>query len=293
MADSDAVKYSYLVLIMNKLHHLFSYLVIFGLPLLITSAFAESRTYTVGVVPQFAPLRTAEIWQPILEEVSRSSGIHLQLKSSPSIPDFEQQCNAGGYDFAYMNPYHLIVTNQSQGYRPLLRDNGRQLHGIIVIKKDSDVQSVDQLNGKIIAFPSPNALGAALIPRAELHEKFNLDTRAIYVKSHSSVYLNVLLGKATAGGGVQKTLSQQPSEIRDQLRILYKTTEIAPHPLTVHPSVTQDVQNKISQAFLTLGSSEQGAKLLNKIPMKKIGPASLEDYDALKKMGLHKYYISQ
>ena len=248
-------------------------------------------SYTVGVVPQFETRRINEIWQPILKEVSRLSGVELELKTSSSIPVFETQFNQGKFDFAYMNPYHAIVANLKQGYQPILRDNGRNLYGIIVVRKDSPIQSVNELDGKTVAFPAPNALGAALLPRAEFARKFEINVNEIYVKSHSSVYLNVLLGRAAAGGGVQKTLSQQPEKIRNQLRILHKTTKVPPHPLTSHSRVNKNIQEKVKTAFLKLGDSEAGQNLLKKIPMKKIGPASMGNYDPLKKMGLNEFYI--
>jgi phosphonate transport system substrate-binding protein len=247
--------------------------------------------YSIGVVPQFEARRIAEIWQPILAEISQLSGVKLELKASPNIPAFEQQFTAGEFDFAYMNPYHAIIANKKPGYTPLLRDNGRSLFGIIVVKKDSPIQSVSELDGKTVAFPAPNALGAALLPRAEFDRKFKIKINELYVKSHSSVYLNVLLGKAEAGGGVQKTLSQQPAEVRDQLRVLYQTTKVAPHPLTAHPRIDAAIQDRVKTAFLQLGDSEKGQAMLKTIPMKQIGPASIDDYAPLKEMGLDQYYV--
>ena len=250
-------------------------------------------SYSVGVVPQFDARHITRVWQPILEEVSRLSGVTLELKTSSSIPEFEQQFASGAYDFAYMNPYHAILAHQKQGYEPVLRDTGRSLHGIIVVRKDSEFTSVSQLDGKTVAFPAPNALGASLIPRAEFANKFGIDIDEIYVKSHSSVYLNVLLGKAAAGGGVQKTLSQQPEDIREQLRVLYKTIGVAPHPLTVHTRVSKHTLDAVREAFLNLGSTDNGKSLLKKVPIKSIGIASMADYEPLRKMGLNAFYVAR
>lgn len=259
----------------------------------LANAVHAENSYSVGVVPQFEARRIAEIWQPILDEVSKQSGIRLRLKASSSIPVFEKQLSKGEFDFAYMNPYHAIVANKNKGYKPLLRDIGRRLFGIIVVKKDSTMQSISELDGKVVAFPAPNSLGAALIPRAEFARKFKIKVDEVYVQSHSSVYLNVLLSKVAAGGGVQKTLSQQPEKVRNQLRVLHRTVKVSPHPLAVHPRVPKIIQEKIKAAFLELGNSEQGKKLLEKIPMKKIGVANIHDYSSLKKMGLDKYYVSK
>ena len=251
----------------------------------------EEQYYSVGVVPQFESRRIAEIWMPVLEELEKISGLRLKLQASPSIPEFEKQFEAGMFDFAYMNPYHAIIANQLQGYIPLVRDSERQLYGIIVVRNDSPMQSVADLNGAIVAFPAPNALGAALIPRTEFARKHHIKIDEHYVKSHSSVYLNVILGKAAAGGGVQKTLSQQPEKIRKQLRVLYETTRVPPHPIAAHPRVSRVAKDKLRDAFVELGNNQSGKVLLSKIPIKKVGIASLGDYDSLRNMGLEDFYV--
>ena len=253
-------------------------------------AFAEYN-YTVGVVPQFDARRTQKVWIPILKRLEAETGLSFKLVGSPDIPAFEKDFTAGKYDFAYMNPYHMIVANDKQGYTPILRDIARKLYGIIVVKKDSPITSVEQLDGKNIALPAPNALGAALIPRTEFATKFKIKPDYKYVKSHTSVYLNVLLGQADAGGGVQKTFSQQKPKISDNLRVLYETTKVSPHPIAVHPRITPEVSQRVQDAFLKMATSKADMKLLQKIPMKKLGAAKLSDYEELREMGLEDFYV--
>lgn len=252
---------------------------------------STDRVIKVGVVPQFSAERINAIWEPILSSLSEQTGIKLQLDASTDIPSFEKRFNAGDFDLAYMNPYHAIVAHKEAGYEPILRDVGRTLYGILVVKKDSPLKTVEELDGKKIAFPAPNALGAALIPRTEFARKYNIDIEEMYVSSHSSVYLNVVLGLAQAGGGVQKTLQQQSEEIRSQLRIINQTAEVPPHPIVAHPRVPADVVEKISDAMLQLGETVAGREMLGKIPVKMIGKTALKDYDLLKEMGLEDFYV--
>jgi len=252
---------------------------------------AAEKVLRFGVVPQFDARRIQMIWQPILDSLEEQTGIHFELVGSPSIPEFEKQIMAGEFDLAYMNPYHLLKAHEAQGYSPLVRDVGRTLFGIIVVRKDSPVQDVKDLDGKTVAFPAPNALGAALIPRAEFVETHEIRIQPSYVKSHSSVYLNVVTGQAVAGGGVQKTLQSQPQNIRDALKVIYRTAQVAPHPVAAHPRLAEETRDRISQAFLQLVNMEDGSELLARIPMKKVGRASLDDYKPLKQLGLDKYYV--
>lgn len=258
----------------------------------VSSAAQSENVYSVGVVPQFEAKKLRKIWLPILDELEKLTGYQLKLKASPNINEFEKEFLAGEFDFAYMNPYHLLIANESQGYIPLIRDNGKKLFGILTVRKDSKIKSVRDLNNQLVAFPSPNALGASLQMRAELQDIFKINIKPLYVKTHDSVYLNVLLKQTAAGGGVQKTFNRQQKNIKDALKIIHKTTPVAAHPLAVHPRIKKNVYLKIKQAFLQLAVTEKGRKLIEKIPMRKAGPASLNDYSSLYKMNLKRFFVA-
>jgi len=255
------------------------------------TAQTEQKVYTIGIVPQFEIRHIRKIWNPILNEIKKKTGYKLKFVGSPTIPDFESEFSAGSFDFAYMNPYHALIANKKQGYIPLVRDNGRELQGILVVRKDSGIDSVKDLNGAKISFPAPNALGASLLMRADLRNQHKINFNPVYVKTHSSVYLNVIVKQTDAGGGVGKTLKQQKENIRGALKVIYRTPKVSPHPLSVHPRVPEKVKEDIKQAFLKLGESDAGKALLSKIPMKKVGDAKISDYTPLNKFNLDEFYV--
>jgi phosphonate transport system substrate-binding protein len=252
----------------------------------------QDGIYSFGVVPQFEQRKLFSIWHPILDELEHRTGLRFELVGSPKIPVFEQKCIEGAYDFAYMNPYHLLLAHDAQGYLPLVRDGSRMLNGILVVAKESPIQSVQELAGKRVAFPSPNALGASLLMRADLSRLFGVKVIPHYVQTHSSVYLHVALGLTDAGGGVISTLNAQSPEIRQKLRILYETRSITPHPISVHPRVPEADRKKVLQALLEMAQTKDGAALLARIPMHKAVAASLEDYTPMYNWGLDAFYVS-
>jgi len=255
---------------------------------------AESgKTYSFGVVPQFEAKKLRRIWIPVLKQLELKTGFKFKLIGAPTIPAFEKELLSGKFDFSYMNPFHLLISNESQGYLPLLRDHSKKLQGVLVVRKDSGIDSVKDLNNKTLAFPSPNALGASLQMRAELHDKFNLNITPVYVKTHDSVYLNVYLKQTAAGGGVGKTFNKQKDRLRNMLKTIYKTEPVSPHPIASHPRVPEQDRKIIADAFFDLANSESGQKLLSGIPIKKLGKASLTDYNPLKKMNLKRFFVSK
>ncbi len=271
------------------------YLLLFFCSCLVFSVegYADKPYYTFGVVPQFEARKLQAIWQPIFDYLNTHTPYQFVFKGSASIDNFEQTFLHGGFDFAYMNPYHLVMAHKEKGYLPLIRDIGRQLQGILVVRKDSNIRAVKQLAGKRIAFPSPNALGASLQMRQELQDIFGITVQPVYVKTHDSVYLNILLKSVFAGGGVQKTLHKQPQKYQDNLRIIHTTKAVPPHPVAVHPDVPKAVTNAVQKALLTLQHSAKGKQLLSKIPIKKIGTANLSDYQIIQDLKLERFYVTK
>lgn len=261
-----------------------------SLLLLFSSASVAGQTLTVGIVPQFSVKKLHGIWQPILDELEKETGYEFVFRGAPDIPSFEKEFLAGQFDLAYMNPYHYVVADDV--YRPLVKDNGRKLYGIMVVPKDSDIRSLADLDGKMIALPAPNALGASLMTRAAMTNDYGIDYYTKYVKTHSSVYLNVALGKAAAGGGVQKTFNQQPERIKERLRVLYETQKVSPHPVVINKNLPDEVGAKIQAAFIKIAATEQGKALLSKVPMKALGTAQPEDYNDVRALNLDKFFQS-
>lgn len=252
----------------------------------VSSASENERVYAFGVVPQVDSRELFEVWQPLLNRLSRLTGLRIHLAGSAGIPEFEKALEQGWYDFAYMNPYHLLTAADAQGYRPLLRDGDSDLQGILVVRQDSPIHDVRQLAGKVIVFPAPNALGASLLPRAYLRNRLGLSFTERYVESHSSVYLNVAMGISPAGGGVIHTLRQQPAAVSSKLRILFRAEKLAPHPIAVHPRVPKAVVDKVYRGLKTMSQDRELAPLLARIPVTRFVDATMAEYTPLRALNL-------
>ncbi len=252
-----------------------------------------TSVHTFGVVPQYHNRKIIRIWRPILDEIEKQTGIALSLTGAPTIPAFEKKFMKGDLDFAYMNPYHILKASDSQGYIPLVRDGSRKLRGILVVSKDSPYKSAAELNDQVVALPSPNALGASMLLRADLESTFGVQIRPKYVQTHSSVYLHVAKGLVSAGGGVMSTFMAQSPDIKDRLRVLFTTRGTIPHPIVAHPRVPRSHIKKIKSALLAMGKTPEGKALLAKIPINDIRPSSLSEYKTLAGWGLDKYYIQK
>lgn len=246
--------------------------------------------YSFAVVPQFEQRKLFAIWKPIIDELEKRTQLHLKLVTTLTIPEFERDLAKGAFDFAYTNPYQIMREGSRQGYIPLVRDE-TPLRGILLVLKDSPIRKLDELNGKVLAVPSPNAIGASLLLQADLEQLHHIKMKLLNAKSHSSVYLHVVNGLVDAGGGVEKTLQEQSQQIREALRILYTTREFPSHPVSAHPRVQAEVRSKLRTALLELGATPEGIALLAKIPMSHVKETSIQDYQPMAAWGLEAFWV--
>ncbi len=179
--------------------------------LIITALFVTvgNADVVMGIVPQQSPLKLLKMWEPIAEYLSEKTSEKVIFKTEKSISKFEEVLYKGGYDFAYMNPFHFIVANKVQGYEARVRAT-KNLRGILVQKKASQKnKSID--NNSRFLFPAPNAFAATLLIKYDLVQKYNVNlsvlNKALYVNSHDSVYKGISRGIGDFGGGIERTFN--------------------------------------------------------------------------------------
>lgn len=244
-----------------------------------TGVTAKPPSLSFGIVPQQSSSTLLRAWGPLLRYLQEQTGQRFIFRTAPDIPTFEARLAAGEYDFAYMNPYHYTVFNQgNQGYQAVARARDKQIRGILVVRKDSPITDLDDLWGEALAFPSPAAFAASLLPRANLRAE-QVPFEAVYVSSHDSVYKAVAGGFFPAGGGVIRTFNATDPKVREQLRVLWTTLPYTPHAIAAHVRVDSAVVSSIQQALLAMEADEQGRLALENLKLKGLVVAKNSDWD--------------
>ncbi len=253
------------------------------LALLASPIRAEPKVITFGIVPQQAATQLARLWGPVLRELSQLSGYQLVFQTAPDIPTFEKRLLDKQYDVAYMNPYHYVFFHDHAGYQAIARERDKRIKGIIVVPLNSELQSLTDLQGLEIAFPSPGAFAASVLPRADL-KRAGVQFTPKYVSSHDSVYRAVAKNLYLAGGGIMRTYNNIPPEIRGQLRILWTTQSYTPHAFAVKETMDEETKNQLQTALMALNDSEEKHQLIAALGFKGLEVARNEDWDDVRSL---------
>lgn len=242
---------------------------------------SSSYSITIGVVPQQSPLVLAKIWTPVIQYLEKETNEKIDLKIENSILKFEQVLYSGGYDIAYMNPYHYTVANEKKLYQAKIRAN-EDLVGILVVNKKSEINDINDVHGKKFLFASPNAFAATLLTKYELSKKYSINIdkneQFSYVNSHDSVYKGVARGIGDIGGGIERTFDAlEDAEAKESLKVLYKTKSYPSHPIAFNSSISEEVQKKFINAFIKMPEN-----LLKDLGMENIIKTDDKEYDVVR-----------
>lgn len=252
------------------------------LSLLITSTpILAGKPLNFGIVPQQSAEKSAKQWMPILQYISKEIGREVRFATKSSIPLFEKELSKGSYDITYMNPYHYTVFSQSSGYTAIAKAKDKKIQGVIVVKKESGISTIQELEGKKLAFPSPDAFAASILSQSFLAQH-NINIEPVYVRSHDSVYHNIAQGNFVAGGGIYRTLNAMKPEVSDNLTVLWESQGYTPHAIAVSPNVSQDVLKRIQLAIISLDSTHP--ELLSPLKIKGFEQAKDSDWNDVRQL---------
>lgn len=237
-----------------------------------------SKDIIFGVVPQESPLKLSQNWLKITAYLSKETGMNVIFKTENSIPAFEKRLYAGGYDLAYMNPYHFVLANKTKSYEAIARAN-KMINGIVV-SKDKELKT-NQLAGKNFLFPAPNAFAATLLVKFEFKKKFGFDIdkdgKVVYVNSHDSVYKGVARDIGDFGGGINRTYNNFKDQDKEALNIIYKTDAYPSHPIAYNPKIDTKTALKFQKAFLNMPK-----ELKDLLSIEQFISTKTSEYDTIK-----------
>ncbi len=249
--------------------------------LFISTAYSK-EVYTFGVVPQSGTLKVAKLWSPLLRHIKKTSGVKVKFATANTMEAFEERLANGDFDFVYMDPQQYVDFSKSGQYLAIAKRKEQPLKGIIVVHKDSPIQSLADLNNSKMAFPSPTEFGSTLVPQKALVSE-NISMKPHYVNSDDSVYLSVSKGLFQAGGGIKVTFDAMKKKVKKKLRVIWEAPDYTPHAIAVHERVPADIVLAVQQSFLTLSDDKNCSVQLKKLKiMQGLELAKDEDWNDIR-----------
>lgn len=259
----------------------------------VAPATAEESSFVFGVFPRKGFTRTIESFTPLAEYLSSQLGRTVIIKSGRNFAEFWQGIEQRQYDLVHYNQYHYVRSRKQFSYDVIAKNEENHqstIRGVLVVRKDNDINSLEDLRGHKIIFGGGRhamqsyIVASYLLQQAGLMQK---DYDFAFAESPPNAIYAMYYRQAMAAGSADANLELPLVKNRietSQLKVLARGESLAHLPWAVKNELTQDLKERLTKILISLQTSETGKKILNRAALTAILPAIDEEYDAHRKI---------
>ena len=160
-----------------------------------------------------------------------------------------------------------------------------------IVHKDSAIQSIEELRGKLFAFSDPLSNTGMLIPSytlAKMGETPELFFRKyIFTYSHDNSIRSVaekFVDGAAVDSLIWEYLSVREPQLTAQTRIILKSPLYAIPPVVISPGIDSELKEKLRSAFLNMHNDPRGRKILKRVLIDRFTVVEDSAYDSIRQM---------
>lgn len=243
------------------------------------------KVYILGVHPLHNPSKLVDVYGPLADYLSQQiPGAKIQVEASKNYPDYDQKIEKEAFDFSLPNPFQTI--NSLDNDYVVINQVGKSdlFRGLILVRKDSGIDQVKDLQGKKVAYPAPTALAATMMPQLYL-QKNGLEltqTETLYVGSQESSMMNVYLKHTSASATWPipwLDLQRNKPEIAAELKVAWQTSTLPNNSFMYHSKkVPKEVAMKVQLLLSDLHTHEKGQVMLDRMNVDRVYLADNDTY---------------
>lgn len=241
------------------------------------------KTLTV----QFVPSQSADTLEakakPLEKLLSDRLGIDVKVSVSTDYNTIIEAMASKQVDVGFLPPTAYVLAKEKEAAEVILQalrygvDDATgaettelvdSYKSMIIVKKDSPIQKLEDLKGKKIAYQNVTSSAGYVWPAAKLMEAGLdplKDVEPITVKGHDQGVIAVLNGDVDAAAIFQdarNTVKKDYPTVFEDTRVLTFTEPIPNDTISVRSDMDPGFIEKLKAAFIDIGKDEEGGKII-------------------------------
>ena len=235
----------------------------------------KAERHFLGVSPFFSPAELQTQLGPLLQYLSAQTGVTLELKVAKDYDELLTWLREGSVSSAHLSPYAFIKASERGNITLLatvVNEGAETVRSLVITHAQSPIEKLKDLQGRTFAFVDTRSTSGFIYPRMLLikmgYDPSRFLGKTVFCGDHLSVIAAVLSGKCDAGAvydGALKVAERNGYAV-GQLRVLARSEPLPPDPYVALKSLNASLQNKFTQALLTLSKqTSPGQEILAKI----------------------------
>ncbi len=249
----------------------------------------EGRPLLIGLIPEQNMFRQFERYEPLARYLSKKIGVNIKLSVLPRYGNIINNFKSEKMDGAFFGSFTYALAHARLGVevlaRPVGLDGRSTYHGLIFVRKDSGIKSIQDMKGKRFAFVDKAATAGYLLPLAYFHKhELNYKTflkESYFTGTHDDAIYDVLNRKADIGAAkntVYERLASTDRRIKNDLVVLERSPDVPENGLAVRRDLDDTIKQKLKEALLGMHSDPEGIPVLKDFGAQKFIETTDKDY---------------
>ncbi|QTN00988.1 phosphate/phosphite/phosphonate ABC transporter substrate-binding protein [Sediminibacillus dalangtanensis] len=239
---------------------------------------------------QFVPSQNADTLEakakPLEELLSERLDIPVEVSVSTNYNTIIEAMDSKKVDVGFLPPTAYVLAKEKGAAEVILQaqrygvedETGQPTDELVdgyksefVVKADSDIESIEDLEGKKIAFQDVTSSAGYVWPAAALMDAGIdplEDVQGVTVKGHDQGVISVLNGDVDAAVVFQdarNTVVGDYPTVFEDTKIIEFTEMIPNDTIAVRSDMDSEWSDKIKEAFIDIGQDEEGHEIVKEI----------------------------
>jgi phosphonate transport system substrate-binding protein len=241
------------------------------------------KSLTLGLVSGTSQKEIEAHFQNFIRYVARNLGSGPDTEGKvvivPTALQMAKLLEEKKIDFYLESPYPTYLINKQGAAILLLRrwkSGMAEYRGLIFSKKDSEINRLEQLRGKMLAFEDPGSTSGYFLPKVLLLKKgFKLtekttpdakvgpkETGYVFASTDANVVNLVLSGQVAAGAFSDDDYGALDGTKKAEIIILAQTDLFPRHLVSVRKDLNPLVKNRLKEVLLAMNQEEEGRSIM-------------------------------
>ena len=253
-----------------------------------------------SMIPTEETTQELTLYEPMVNQLKAATGKNVEFFLPTSYASVVEAMLGGFVDIGMHGPYSYVIAQEKDPtlkvfatyakHKGHFQEEGPGYKAVLVSRSDSGIEKIEDLKGKVVGLTDPASTSGNLLPRVSFTEVIGEDledhfSRVVYTGGHDLSAIAVLEEQVdvafVATHRLDNVIDRGLATMEDY-NVIWSSPVIPQDPFVVSGKLCDDLVEQITNAFLTLGDSEEGKEYLKNVNASKFVAMTDADYDIIR-----------
>lgn len=228
---------------------------------------------------------------PMMNYISEKTGMKVNYIRTISYSETQEGFTNRVLDIGILNTVSFLAMENKDVIIPIaerLKKGKNTYNSYIVVRKDSPIENLEDLHGKIFAFGDPDSTSSTLMPKYLLSESgidIDMDLKQfIHFQKQDSILYAILNRTVDAGAVASFIFEESDIELKNLLKVVKKSDPMPLGPFVVNSELDAGLTDELTEILLSMAKSPEGSEALRKADLEGFTIFDDTDYDTLREL---------